>query len=308
MTAESPQRRVACRIGPLVLATESTNDNLVLSRRDATGADAVLHHFAAAPGDTPDLTLNVEHARPDTPPPDANLLYEHRTGWDLFDTSDGLLAIKAIPKNSDQIKHAIRINQGSKTGIIQIAPDFEPPFAPFAYTLSELLTLIASDRRPLLLAHAAACLDDEGKAHLFVGVSGSGKSTLATLWDAARPGCVLGDESHILYREDDEIFVQGTPWPGSSGLFANRAAPLAAVWFLHHGQENTCRPVTPAEAFANLLSNTYLPIFNRVATEKATAIAEDIVNHFPANDLFFLPDDSAPQFVLEQNTAKRVVS
>jgi hypothetical protein len=308
MTAPSPQKHIACRIGPLVLAAQSTADDLVLSRHDASGADAVLHHFAAVPDATPDLTLNVEHVRPDGPPPNATLLYEHRTGWDLFDTSDGLLAVKAIPKASDKIKHTVHLKRGADSGIIQIAPEIETPFAPFAYTLSELLTLIASDRVPLLLVHAAACLDTDANAHLFVGASGAGKSTLVTLWDTDHPGDVLGDESHIVYRADDRLFIQGTPWPGSSGLFANRSAPLAAVWFLHHGQHNQCRPVAPAEAFANVLSNTYLPVFDRRATENASAIAEDIANHVPANDLFFVPDASAPRFILGQNITKRAVS
>lgn len=109
-----------------------------------------------------------------------------------------------------------------------------------------------------------------GRAHVFIGRSGAGKSTLARLAAGAGAG-VISDEIVPLRRERGRFYVYGSPFWGElraagqgAGAFAGRGGgafagrpprlPLAGLYALRKGRENSLRPGPAAE---------FVPLFLR---------------------------------------------
>ena len=136
-----------------------------------------------------------------------------------------------------------------------------------SYSDSYLETLVAyrqiAEHMPAwdtVLLHGSAVAVD-GTAYLFAARSGIGKSTHARLWrellgDRAR---MVNDDKPLVRVGGGEAIVFGTPWNGKHRLGENIAAPLRAVCFLQRAEENRIRPVSPAEAYPELVRQTYRP-------------------------------------------------
>ena len=304
--APTVSRRIACRIGPLVLAAEEVR----LSSESAEAAasergfvlDPPLEGFrvgsAAGPNQIEaDVVLRVER-RPLLKRPGGPVVYQHRAGWDLYRAGEEYAAIKAIPYGSDRILRRLSLDLEVGTAVLEIAPEDDRPDEPFAYTLSELLALLLTRVSHAVLVHAA-CVVVDGEAILFTGTSRSGKSTMATLWDRSVRGIVLGDESHLIWTgASGQVVVSGTPWPGSSGLYSNRTAPLRCIYFLEHGPRNLATSLTPADGMLTLMSHCFLPSWDPVGMEIVTDLCGRIAERHPLSRLAFVPDSSVVDFVL----------
>ncbi len=285
---------VACRIGPLKLQARSASGALVLASPldRKNGCAGALADFSDAGKSTPALDLCVENAvsllKPEGVP-----AFVHRTGWEVFLDGDRVTAIKAIPFGSDRVLRRVEFGLDGGTGRLWVSPEDDRPSCPFAYTFSELAALLLTRVSRALLVHSA-CIEYGGWAWLFAGRSGAGKSTLAGLWQASGQGRVLGDESHLMWRDETgKIRVCGTPWPGSSGLYANRSALLGGVFFLEHAPENGVEVRRPGDAMTGLLSHAFLPSWDGNSLSVALDVAQQAVESVPCARFSFLPDLSA---------------
>ncbi len=71
-------------------------------------------------------------------------------------------------------------------------------------------------------------------AVLFTAPSGTGKSTQAELWRKHRGASIINGDCTLI-AEDDGVFTAfGFPFSGTSGIFENRKAPIAAVVYLRN--------------------------------------------------------------------------
>ena len=106
---------------------------------------------------------------------------------------------------------------------------------------------------------SALCVD--GQAYLFTAPSGTGKSTHARLWREMLGDRVfmVNDDKPLIHVTEQGIYVCGTPWDGKHQLSTNCEVPLRAICILSRGEENHIVPITPREAYATLLSQTYRP-------------------------------------------------
>ncbi len=282
----SPQ--AVFRIGPVVLAA-----------RGAVDAGGPLEDFAVSPDASPRLVLLAEKGEP-LSRPDSPLVTTSRTGWDVYKNREGLLALKAIPHGSDRILRSVTLGLEGGRASLQISPEDDRPERPFAYTLSELLVLLLTRVTGSMLVHSA-CVEVDGRALLFSGASGSGKSTMAELWDRSGEGEVLGDESHLLWIDrEGRVMASGTPWPGSSGLYSNRTAPLAGIFFLRHGPENLSRALGKADAAITLLSHSFLPSWDALSMEIVSELGARVAEAVPAADLAFAPDERVVEYLMKE--------
>jgi hypothetical protein len=147
-------------------------------------------------------------------------------------------------------------------------------------------SLALVDARGLVL-HAAS-LERTGRAYLFCGPSGSGKTTIAGLSPDA---ILLSDELSIARVSDGGAVCYRTPfWGEMARAGERRAAPLSAIYFLHHGQRHTVQAIGPRLALERLLPNVLFFARDRALTARVFSIAADLVEAIPCFDLVFRRD------------------
>jgi hypothetical protein len=137
------------------------------------------------------------------------------------------------------------------------------------------------------LIHAASAIRN-GCAFLFAGVSGAGKTTITRLAppDATR----LSDEVSYVRCLEGHYVACGTPFAGElDAAGANAIAPIAALYFLSHGDQHRVRPLREAEAVRMLLRNMLFFATGEPAA-RIFKVACDFVAALPAYELTFKPE------------------
>jgi hypothetical protein len=138
-----------------------------------------------------------------------------------------------------------------------------------------------------IVVHAASLVRN-GRAYLFCGPSGSGKTTVARLSPDAT---LLSDELSVVRIAEGHVACFGTPFRGELAFAgADRSAPLAGIYFLHHGDRHTVRALRPRHALARLLPNVLFFAREADVTGAVFGITADLVEAVPCFDLSFRPD------------------
>ena len=166
---------------------------------------------------------------------------------------------------------------------------------PVGYPLDQLLLMYFLARRKGILTHAAG-LVLKRKAFIFAGASGAGKSTLSELLVRAKIGEMLSDERMIVRQIAGRMITFGTPWAGTAGIARAGNAPLAAIFFLKHGESNRIEKLAVAAAADRLLPLASIPWYDPETAMPIIAFAKRIMAKVPAYEMSFTPDRSAIDF------------
>lgn len=132
---------------------------------------------------------------------------------------------------------------------------------------------------------------------VFCGVSEAGKSTLGELWKR-RGVKILSDDRLILRRQDGGIWVHGTPWHGDARISLAEKAPLKALYFIRHGQENQIIPLSHTEVVTRLLVRSFPTFYNLQGMEYTLDFIAELAQEIPCYELGFVPDQSVIDEVL----------
>ncbi|MBO4578479.1 MAG: hypothetical protein J5688_07205 [Paludibacteraceae bacterium] len=163
-----------------------------------------------------------------------------------------------------------------------------------------LLFAFATAHRNILEMHAAVVVY-EGKARLFLGHSGTGKSTHARQWLAQfHTAYLLNDDNPILrFDEQGQLWVYGSPWSGKTPCYRNERVPVAAIVQLEQAPQNTIIELSPAQAYAYILSScSGLKVLHEAMDGIHDTISR-IVLSVPMKKLQCLPDKAAAQLCYE---------
>ena len=149
-----------------------------------------------------------------------------------------------------------------------------------------------------LFLHSCA-VTDNGEGILFSGVSGSGKSTMSELWRKFGPptASVIDDEHIIAHRVGGQMLLHGAPWKRGLREAKAKSAPLRAIFFLSHGAGNRCDPLSPGDAFAQLMSQVFLPVWSKEQVELTVQTCADLVQETDCYHLEFVPEPDVVGFV-----------
>ena len=114
-----------------------------------------------------------------------------------------------------------------------------------------------------ILFHGS-CVAVDGVGYLFTASSGTGKSTHAKLWREllGDRAVMVNDDKPLIRLTDDGAIVYGTPWDGKHHLSSNISVPLKALCVLMRFEKNIINPITPSQAYATLMQQTYRPADN----------------------------------------------
>ncbi len=159
---------------------------------------------------------------------------------------------------------------------------------PFIYPLDQLLFMYSLAAREGALIHSSG-VDFHGRGYLLSGRSGAGKSTLSKLFASAGHE-VLSDDRIAVRKIKGEFKMFGTPWSGDAGIAKNKDLLLHGIFFIHHGEKNLIKKISPVEAVERLIPVTSIPWYDENTLTKTLAFFEELVSDCPAYDLFFRPD------------------
>jgi hypothetical protein len=138
-----------------------------------------------------------------------------------------------------------------------------------------------------LVLHAASLIRNDS-AYVFCGPSGSGKTTAARLSSDAT---LLSDELSIVRVIDGRVLCYGTPFRGELVMAgADRGAPVAGIYFLHHGSQHVATTLAPRAAMTRLLRNVLWFVREPDVTAAIFRVAATIIDGVPSFDLSFRRD------------------
>ena len=79
------------------------------------------------------------------------------------------------------------------------------------------------------------------------------------------------------------------------------SAPLARVFFLKHGEQNSLKPLTPIQAVIELLGRSFIPLWDTAKMDFTLKFLDEMCQAVPCHELRFLPDSSVVDFILNSD-------
>ena len=147
--------------------------------------------------------------------------------------------------------------------------------------------------------HASAVIY-QGKAYLFSAPSGGGKSTHADLWQQHFGAKLLNGDKVLIEVRDGQCIAHGSPVAGSSGIYEQDSAPIAAVYLLKKEKENRVIPIPMRSALMALYSEAIKDRKDPAFNTKLLDLIEKMLTCVPVHTLACLPEKSAVECVLQK--------
>lgn len=147
-----------------------------------------------------------------------------------------------------------------------------------------------------LLLHASL-IKYNGRSIVFSGPSGVGKSTHATIWNKYLNADIINGDRAALRKTADGWTAFGSPYAGTSGIYKNDSAPLAAIVMLQQAEENRLQQLTVPEAFRLIYPELSLHRWDKIFVEKATDLCLQLLQETPVYLLKCRPEQSAALLV-----------
>ncbi len=154
----------------------------------------------------------------------------------------------------------------------------------------------------ILLKHQAfqlhsSVINWEGKGILFSAPSGTGKSTQADLWQKYESAMILNGDKALIRKIDEQYWVFGSPFAGTSGIYTNGCVPIQGIIVLTQAPENRIERLTHGRAFVKLYSESSVNTWNREFVLRFVDLLTDMVKSIPVYHLACLPDQGAVNLV-----------
>lgn len=147
----------------------------------------------------------------------------------------------------------------------------------FYNTLSHIFHFIAL-KNSALVYHSSA-LSCSGRGIAFSADSGVGKSTHTSLWMEHITGCeYINDDTPLLYKQDEKIYISGTPFAGSTGINTNISVPLKAIVFLERDKKNSIEKIPTSNALSLIMDQIKTP-FDTELLDCALSVIGDILKN-----------------------------
>lgn len=250
-------------------------------------------------GDAPFARLHARWGDP-RPAPGAEVAFDSGKGlWRLYRTAAGPQVVFTSPALGTDPYQAATFSQDFRQATVTLrrAPFADRlPLYPLHYPLDEVFMVHLLSRGLGVEVHSAGVVLPGGRGWLFVGVSGAGKSTLSRLWRAEPDVTVLSDERIILRRDDEGLWMYGTPWHGDGHIAEPGRARLERVFFLRHRPRNGLSPVAVTDAITRLFVCGFTPFHDAAGLDFSLGFLEGVARDVRCEELGFVPDRSAIAF------------
>jgi hypothetical protein len=213
--------------------------------------------------------------------------------WSIF-KHRSTLYIKTLFPHSDSGKEAfLKFSLKSREWDLYIKGT-ENETDPFEYPLDGLilyyLTVINGD----IFIHASG-VNHSGQGYLFSGTSGKGKSTMARLWDNTGSK-VIHDDRLIIRNISGSFRMFDTPVYNDD---VPSESPLNRICLIDHGIDNKIIPIKGAAAVSLVMANCIQHNWDKEIIAQLMGSVSMMCNIIPVFKLFFRPDRSIIDFILD---------
>ena len=131
------------------------------------------------------------------------------------------------------------------------------------------------------------------KAWLYSASSGTGKTTHVKLWEKLYAVPVLNGDLNLLGMENDEVFVYGIPWCGTSGVYTTKKYPLGGIILLKRGTENRVCKLPQDERQLYTAQRMISPAWTEKQVDDSLLFAEKLSDRIPIRRLYCTQEPSA---------------
>lgn len=184
-----------------------------------------------------------------------------------------------------------------------------PEFERFFYDSADILNVIGMEalllRQGGLLLHAAL-IRWQSRGILFSAPSGTGKSTQADLWQTFMGSRTLNGDRAGIRCVNGAWTAFGMPFAGTSGIYRNESAPIAAVVTLEQGPQNRIRRLSPLEAVRKLLPECSCRRWDPGFMDETLSLLLSLVRQIPVYCLECRPDREAVQLLHDTITKEEI--
>lgn len=233
--------------------------------------------------------------------------------------TDGRITLEVLPRLSEPTggifvdglcfetnSRIFRSDDAGVYALVEYAPDrqirvlLRSDFADVGRKGHVLLNLLCLEQLLLeldaLMLHASFVCH-QGRGILFSGPSGIGKSTQARLWEEYRGAQILNGDRAAIRPEEGVWRAYGLPLAGSSRIFRNASAPIAAIVVLRQAPHNRIRPMSPPEAIRTLLPEFSIHRWDREFLDRVLDLSTALLTAVPVYLLECTPDENAVQLL-----------
>ena len=147
-------------------------------------------------------------------------------------------------------------------------------------------------RRDGLILHCAYMVY-EGSAILFSAPSETGKTTQANLWERTRGSRTVNGDRSLLQCVNGVWTARGWPVCGSSEVCHNEDFPIRAIVMLSQEKVDKAEPMTPVQAFSQVLSQITMNKWNRKASVHVMDLTEQLTAAVPVFHLGCTMEETA---------------
>ena len=137
------------------------------------------------------------------------------------------------------------------------------------------------------------------KAWLYSASSGTGKTTHVKLWEKLYAVPVLNGDLNLLGMENDEVFVYGIPWCGTSGVYTTKKYPLGGIILLKRGTENRVCKLPQDERQLYIAQRMISPAWTEKQVDDSLLFAEKLSDRIPIRRLYCTQEPSAAAVMKE---------
>lgn len=149
-----------------------------------------------------------------------------------------------------------------------------------------------------LLLHASL-IEYDHRGIAFTGPSGVGKSTQADLWQRSFGAAIVNGDRAALRKTSNRWMAYGSPYAGTSGIYRNESAPLAAIVVLKQGTQNKLRRLSGAEPMGYIWPELSARRWDAEFVDQAASLCVQLLTDIPVYLLECLPDESAATLLKE---------
>ena len=150
------------------------------------------------------------------------------------------------------------------------------------------------------LMHTSAISNGNGQAMCFTGHSGAGKSTRSALF-AERNYDILTDETAVVWIQEGNVYVSGTPWKGSeTDYYRNDICKMEALYIIEHGKSNKLVALNVLDAINPILRQTFPHFWDKSCLYQLVNIVSKVLQIVPHYSYYFLPDSSAVEYIIQK--------
>jgi hypothetical protein len=194
------------------------------------------------------------------PTPPSEVIVDDPIKWYRNSEKERGITLCVYKQDANEVDCMLRVNKSWRKAYLTCLGE-EPAGSIIGGPLGEILFRNKILFHDGMVFHAAA-IEWNGKGIIFTAPTGAGKTTQAELWKKYRGAVVLNGDRSAVRLIDNQPFVYGTPWSGTSPEYRNQKAPLHAIVLLEQAEENQIRQLNQNEALSRLLPRGIFPNYD----------------------------------------------